>query len=331
MTAAPVPLTIATTDYDHVRDFAAGLVRAEGIDATFLTLPIEEMFFRFTNFREWEVSELSMGRYVSFVSQNDPSLTAIPVFPSRVFRHSSIYVRRDGPVKAPGDLKGRRVGIPEWAQTASIYARGFLTHEYGVQLADVEWHQTGVNQPGRPEPVQLKLPPGVRYVPRSDKSLTALLLAGEIDAAITARAPEAFERGDPNIVRLFPDYRQVEQAYWRKTGIFPIMHVIAMRRDVFDRHPWAATNLFKAFDEAKRRSVARVLDVGAARVPIPWGFAHAADARTVFGEDFWPYGIEPNRTTLAAFLQFAHEQGVCHRLVGVDELFPPQFRASFKV
>jgi 4,5-dihydroxyphthalate decarboxylase len=289
------------------------------------------MFFRFTAFREWDVSELSMGRYVSFVSQNDPSLTAIPVFPSRVFRHSCLYVRRDGRVKAPADLRGRRVGVPEWAQTASIYARGFLMHEYGLRLQDVEWHQTGVNQPGRAEPVELKLPAGVRYVPRTDKSLNTLLLAGEIDAIMTARAPEAFERGDPNIVRLFPDYRQVEEAYWRKTGIFPIMHVVAVRRDVFERNPWIAINLFKAFEEAKRRSIARVLDVGAARVPIPWGFSHAAEARATFGDDFWPYGIEPNRPTLTAFLRFAHEQGVCHRLVAVGELFPAQFQTTFKV
>jgi 4,5-dihydroxyphthalate decarboxylase len=326
-----VALTIAISDYDHVRDFASGLVRAEGIDANFLTLPIEEIFFRFAKFREWDVSELSMGKYVSLLSQNDTSLIALPVFPSRIFRQSSIYVRRDGPVKAPADLKGRRVGIPEWAQTAAIYTRGVLMHEYGLRLQDIEWHQAGVNQPGRVEKVDLKLPEGVRYVTRPDQSLDAMLLAGEIDAAMTARPPDAFERGDPRLARLFPDYRETETAYWRKTGVFPIMHTVAIRREVFDRHPWVARNLLTAFEEAKRRSVARVFDIAAPRVPIPWCFAYAADARALFGEDFWPYGIEPNRPTLEAFLRFAHEQGVCHRPLRVEELFPPPLQATFKV
>ena len=326
-----VSLTVAMSDYDHVRDFASGLVRAEGIDATFLTLPVEEIFFRFTRFREWDVSELSMGKYVSLVSQDDTSLVAIPVFPSRIFRQSSIYVRRDGPVKALTDLKGRRVGLPEWAQTAAIYTRGFLMHDCGIRLQEIEWHQAGVNQPGRVEKVQLRLPEGVRYLPRPDRSLDGMLLAGEVDAIMSAHPPQAFERGDPQIVRLLPEYRRIEEEYWRKTGIFPIMHTVALRRDVFDRHPWAAMNLFKAFEEAKRRSVARMLDSTAPRVPIPWCFAHADDARALFGEDFWPYGIEGNRVTLEAYLRFAHEQGVCHRPVRVEELFPRELAATFKI
>ncbi len=326
-----VSLTIAMTDYDHVRDFATGRVRAEGIDTTFLTLSVEEIFFRFLKFREWDVSELSMGKYISLVSQNDKSLVGIPVFPSRVFRQQSIYVRSDGPVKTAADLKGRRVGLPEWAQTAAVYTRGYLVHECGLRLQDIEWHQAGVNQPGRAEKVALKLPEGVRYQPQPDKSLEGLLLSGEIDAMMSAHPPEAFERGDKRIARLFPDFRKIEEAYFRKTGIFPIMHVVAIRRDVYDRAPWIAVNLFQAFEEAKKRSVARVLDATAARVPIPWGFSHADEARHLMGEDFWPYGITGNRTTLEAFARFAHEQGVCHRPVTVEELFPPQFQGSFKV
>ena len=326
-----VPLTIATSDYDHVRDFASGLVRAEGIDVTYLTLTIEEIFFRFIKFREWHVSEISMGKYVSLVSQNDTSLVAIPVFPSRIHRQSSIYVRRDGPVKAPADLKGRRIGIPEWAQTAAIYSRGLLMHEYGVTLQDVEWHQAGVNEPGRVEKVELKLPAGVRYLTRPDKSLDAMLLAGEIDAAMSAHPPASFEHGDPRIVRLFPDYRRIEDAYFRKTRIFPIMHTVAIRRDVLDRDPWVAMNLFKAFEEAKRRSLARVLDTTAPRVPIPWCYAHAEEARALLGEDVWPYGIELNRPTLEAYLRFAHEQGVTHRPLKIEELFPASLATTFKV
>ena len=321
-------LTVAISDYDHVRDFASGAVAADGIAANFLTLTIEEIFFRFTRFREWDVSEMSMGKYVSLRSQGDTSLSAIPVFPSRVFRHSSIYVRRDGPVRVPADLKGRRVGVPEWAQTAAVYSRGALMHQYGLKLQDIDWYQAGVNQPGRAEKVKLALPPGTRLTPRADASLDDMLLAGELDAVLSAHPPASVERGDPRIVRLFEDYRAVEEAYWRDTGIFPIMHVVAIRSALLARHPWIAGNLLKAFEEAKRRSVARALEITATRFPVPWIYDTAAKAQAQFGELF-PYGVEPNRVTLEAFLAYAHEQGVCHRLVAVDELFPETVRAQF--
>jgi 4,5-dihydroxyphthalate decarboxylase len=326
-----VHLTLAMSEYDHVRDLTAGVVEAEGIELTHLPLPVEEIFYRFTRFREWEVSELSMGKYVSLVSQGDTSLTAIPVFPSRAFRHSAVYVRRDGPVRRPEDLAGRRVGIPEWAQTAGIYVRGFLVHQYGLRLQDVDWHQAGVDQSGRVEKVALKLPAGVRVTPRPDRTLDRMLLAGEVDAVISAHPPASVEQRRPEIARLFPDAMAVERAYWRETGIFPIMHAVAIRHDVVDRHPWVAMSLYKAFSDAKRRSLARALEVTATRFPVPWVSEHAAQARELFGEDFWPYGIEPNRRTLDAFLGFALEQGVCHRPVTVDELFPPEVRESFTV
>jgi 4,5-dihydroxyphthalate decarboxylase len=323
-------LTIAISDYDHVRDFASGAVRAEGIEATFLTLTIEEIFFRFTKFREWDVSEMSMGKYVALLSQGDRSLSAIPVFPSRVFRHSSIYVRRDGPVRAPADLKGRKVGLPEWAQTAAVYSRGALMHQYGLRLQDIDWYQAGVNQPGRAEKVALELPAGTRLTALPHKTLDAMLLAGELDAVLTAHPPDAFERGDPRIVRLFEDYRTVEEAYWRDTGIFPIMHVVALRSELLARHPWIAVNLFKAFETAKQRSVARALEVTATRFPVPWIYDTAAKAQASFGELF-PYGIEPNRRTLDAFLGYAFEQGVCQRRLAVEELFPAALATAFKV
>ena len=330
MSEGRLQLTIAISDYDHVRDFATGVVRAEGIDTRFLTLTIEEIFFRFTKFREWDVSEMSMGKYVALRSQDDASLTAIPVFPSRVFRHSSVYVRRDGPVRAPADLKGRRVGLPEWAQTAAVYSRGALTHQYGVALQDIEWVQAGVNEPGRAEKVKLNLPAGTRLTARPDTSLDAMLLAGEVDAVLTAHPPASFEHGDRRITRLFEDYRSVEEAYWRATGIFPIMHVVALKGEVAARHPWVAMNLFKAFEEAKRRSVARALEVTATRFPVPWIYDVAAKAEAEFGELF-PYGVEPNRKTLDAFLDYAFEQGVCHRRLAVAELFPEALATRFKV
>jgi 4,5-dihydroxyphthalate decarboxylase len=322
-------LTLALGDYDHTRDVAHGVVRPDGIEIDWLNLPVEEIFYRFTKYREWDVTELSFGKYVSFRSQDDASVVALPVFVSRVFRLSSIYVRPDGPVKRPADLAGKRIGVPEWAQTASIYTRGYLAHELGLKLADIEWVQAGVNEPGRVEKVPLKLPPGLRLRPLPDKTLGGMLVAGELDAVLSARPPAAFAEG--KLARLYPEYRQAEEAYFRKTGVFPIMHVVALRREVLDRDPWVAMNLVKAFAEAKRRSLARLADVTASHAPLAWLGDYVAQLRGIFGDDPFPYGLEPNRRTLEAFLQFAFEQGVCHRKLSPEELFPPQVLTSFKV
>jgi 4,5-dihydroxyphthalate decarboxylase len=312
-----------------VRDLALGAARAEGIDLNVLNLPVEEIFFRFTRHREWDVTEMSFAKVVSLLSQNDHSIVPLPVFVSRVFRLSSIYVRRDGPVKVPGDLRGRRVGVPEWAQTAAIYTRGYIAHELGIPLASIEWVQAGVNEPGRVEKVALKLPADIRLQGAPDKTLNGMLLAGELDAVLSARPPQAFAEG--RVARLYPEYREAEEAWFRKTGVFPIMHVVALRRDVFERDPWVAMNLLKAFEEAKRRSLARLADVTASHAPLPWIGDYVARTQRLFGADPWPYGVEPNRRTLEAFLAFAFEQGVCHRRLAPEELFPEQLAASYKV
>lgn len=326
--STPLTLTIATDSYDHVRDFTDGVVRAEGIELRVLRLQLEEIFYRFTKYREWDISELSMGKYIALRSQDDTSITALPVFVSRAFRHSSIYIKRGSALTHPGQLKGKRIGIPEWAQTASIYSRGMLVHEYGVPLDSVDWVQAGVNQSGRIEKVELKLPPGVRYRAEPTKTLDAMLQAGEIDAMLSARPPQSLGGG---IVRMFEDYRPHEEAYYRKTGIYPIMHVIALRTPVLEAHPWVAMNLFKAFDEARRRSLARIGEIAASHVPLPWMADTVVRTRALLGEDVFPYGIEPNRRTLEAFVQFGHEQGLCHRRLSVDELFPPTVATSFRV
>jgi len=322
-------LTLAIGDYDHTRDVAQGVVRPEGIDIVHLALPVEEIFFRFTKFREWDASEMSFGKVVALASQDDRSLVALPVFPSRVFRLSSIYVRPGGPVRTPGDLAGKRIGVPEWAQTAAIYTRGYLAHELGLDLAGIEWVQAGVNEPGRVEKVALKLPPGLRLRPMPEATLSGMLARGELDAVLSARPPRGFAEG--RIARLYPEYREPEEAYFRATGIFPIMHVVVLRRDVFERDAWVAMNLLKAFEEAKRRSLARLADVTASHAPLPWLGDYVERTRRLFGDDPWPYGVAPNRRTLEAFLQFAFEQGVCHRRVTVEELFPEQLAASYKV
>jgi len=326
-----LPLTVAFSDYDHVRDLASGRIEPEGIELTWLTLSIEEIFYRFTVYRDWDVSEMSMGKYVAMLASGDTSLTAIPVFPSRIFRHSSLFIRRDGTVRAPADLKGKRVGLPEWAQTAAIYSRGFLIHQFGLKLQDIEWVQAGVNQPGRRDKVPQQLPAGTRYRTEPEKTLDGMLLSGEVDAILSAHPPHSFETGDPRVCRMFENFVEIETQYYRDTGIFPIMHVVALRRPVIEATPWVAMNLFTAFAAAKRNSVARALESTAPRFPIPWVFETTRRAQELFGEDHWPYGVAANRTTLEAFLDYAHEQGVCQRRLALDELFPASVASSFRV
>lgn len=325
-----LPLTLAISDYDHVADLVNGRLGVEGVDLTCLKLHTEEIFFRFLTYQEFDVSEISFAKYASLISQGDESLTAIPVFPMRIARHSSIYVRRDGPVLVPSDLAGRRVGLPEWAQTAAVYSRGFLVHQYGLDLSSIDWIQAGVNEPGRKEKVSLKLPPGVKLTSVPNKSLSQMLVSGEIDAALTAHPPACFDDGHPNIRRLFENFMEVEKQYVQETGIFPIMHTIAIRKEVVNQHPWIAMNLLTAFEEAKRRSIDRALSVGS-YFPIPWGYELAHRAQELLGKDYWPYGIEANRTSLDAFLQYAYEQGVCHRKLAIEELFAPQVQKRFRV
>jgi len=326
-----LPLTAALPDYDHVRDLVMGRVPVEGIELTCLTLPVEEIFYRFIVYKEWEVSEISFAKYVSLTAQGDESFYALPVFPSRVFRHSSLYVRKDGPIKKITDLQGRRVGLPEWAQTAAVYSRGLLQYEYGIDLAAIKWVQAGVNQPGRIEKVDLQLPKGVEIDRRPDKSLNGMLLSGEVDAVLAARPPAAFVEGHPNVRRFFENYREIEAAYYKKTGIFPIMHAVAVRRDVLNKNPWVARSLFNAFVEAKRRGVERAFDGTVSLYPIPWADTYAREGFDLLGKDYFPYGIEENRTTLEAFLRYAYEQGVCKRLLKVEELFPKQLTSTHKV
>ena len=324
-------LTMAIPEYDHTRDVVSGRVPVEGIDLTCLIYPVEEIFYRFIVYKEFDVAEISFAKYSALIAQGNTDFFALPIFPSRVFRHSSLYVRDGGSVKTITDLKGRKVGIPEWAQTAAVYSRGFLQDQYGIELSSIHWVQAGVNQPGRVEKVDLKLPKGVEITRIADKSLNEMLLSGEIDAALVARAPDAFVKGNPKIRRLFDDFMDVETDYYKKTGIFPIMHAVAVRRDVLDKNPWVARNLFTAFEEARRRSIERVQDATISLFPIPWYFEHARRGMELFGKDYFPYGIEPNRKTLEAFLKWGHEQGVCKRLVDVDEMFPDSLHSTHRV
>ncbi|MCC6887868.1 MAG: 4,5-dihydroxyphthalate decarboxylase [Hyphomicrobiales bacterium] len=326
-----VPLTIAVSHYDHVADVLSGRVPVQGIDLNVLDLPLHDIFYRFVQYKEFDVAEISMAKYVSMISQGDDALIALPIFPSRVLRHSAIYVRSDGPVKTPTDLNGRRIGVPEWAQTAGVYARGLLVDEFKIDIASIDWVQAGQDQPGRHEKVPLKLPPGVSVRSVPDKSLADMLIDGELDAILAAQPPVRYLDGHPNIARMFPDWLSAEQQYAERTKILPIMHTVAMRKEIIERHPWTAVNIFNAFEEAKRRSVERVLYAGMTYVPILWGFEHANRTKKLFGSEYWPYGVEANRPTLQTFLRYAYDQGVCHRLLEVEELFPPGVLGSYRV
>jgi 4,5-dihydroxyphthalate decarboxylase len=309
-------LSLAISPYEHTRD-----LRPQGIELNVLDLPIEEIFYRFTNYREWHASEMSFGKVISIMAREQSDIICLPVFLSRVFRHSAIYVRPG--IRTPKELEGKRVGIPEWAQTAGIYVRGMLAHEYGVDLARISWFQAGVREPGRVEKVPLKLPEKITITALPERTLTEMLGRGELDAVISAReVPGA---------RLFQDYRAAEAEYWKKTRIFPIMHVLALRRDVYERDRWMAMNLFNAFEEAKQRSLERVSEFGLSHLPMPWVPDHVRQWRSLAGDDFWPYGIEPNRPTLEAFLQYGYEQGVATRRLKVEELFAPETLERAKI
>jgi len=318
-------LSFASCDYDHMRDLVSGKVRAEGIDLTPLTFDEPHLIFhQATHFSDFDVCELSFGRYVSLVSTGDNDKLALPVFPSRVPRIGALFVKNGSRIKRPEDLAGARIGLPEWAITAAVYAKGWLAETIGIDLASVTWFQTGIDEPGRPEPVKLKLPKGITITHVPDRSLTDMLLADDIDCVITALPPKPFREGSSKIRRLVKDSQKAERDYYQSTGIFPIMHVIAVRKSILETHPWVAVSLMDAFEAAKENAVKRALKGSHSIYPVPWGNDAALAARALFGADFWPYGLDKNRPTIEAFLRFAHAQGVAHRKLTAEELFAPQ-------
>jgi 4,5-dihydroxyphthalate decarboxylase len=316
-------LSIATTDYDHFRDFRLGDVKAEGIDHNSLNLGHHECFARFTTNREFDLCELSFAKFTTQVTREDSDIIGLPVICSRVFRFSSFYVNRKSKIVGVEDLKGKKIGSPEWAHSAAVYMRGWMHNEMGVKLTDVHWVQAGANAPGRKEKVELNLPKGLKLTRIADKSLSELLAAGEIDCAIIARPPTCFLEGHPDVVRLYPDYLEIEEKYFERTGVWPIMHIIAMRRRILDEHPWAARNLFNAFEESKRRSIERLLDPAVSRYPLAWLPTYARRMRDLFGGDPFPYGIEENRATWEQMALYTHQQGIAHREFTPEEIFPP--------
>ena len=311
-----VPITIACGNYDRCRPIKDGRVKVEGCAATYLPLYPEEIFFRAFRYQEFDVSELSLSNYVSLVDSGSCPFIAIPVFPSKVFRHGYFFVD-PARVKAPSDLVGKRAGVPEYSMTAAVYMRGLLQHEFGVLPNQLEWVQGRADRLGR------ALPPDIKITHRPGSELGDLLESGEIDVILTANAPAAFRRGSSKVTRLFPNYKELEKDYYRRTHIYPIMHTVVIRREVYDRDPWAATSLYQAFCTAKARSMHLLEDTGSAKASLAWLGAAIEEEREVFGPDWWSYGVEANRPSIEALLQYSHEQGLTDRKLNVEELFAP--------
>ncbi|HCM98512.1 MAG: ABC transporter substrate-binding protein [Paracoccaceae bacterium] len=321
-------LSIATTDYDHFRDFRVGDVRAEGIDHNWLNLGHHECFARFTANREFDVSEISFAKFSAQVTRENSDIIGLPVICSRLFRFSSFYVNKKSGIKTIQDLKGKKVGSPEWAHSAAVYMRGWMHNEMGVSLQDVHWIQAGANAAGREEKVELNLPEGVQLTRIKDKSLSELLSSGEIDCAIIARPPTCFLEGHPDIIRLFPNFLEMEEEYYDRTKVYPIMHIIAMRRSILDENPWVARNLMNAFQESKRRSLERLFDPAVSRYPLPWLASYARRMRDKFEGDPFPYGIEENRPTWEQMSLYTFQQGIAHRQFTPEEIFPKGIMTS---
>jgi len=325
-------INLACWGYDRTRALADGRVRADGIDLNYLCLPVEETFFRMLRYREFEAAEMSLSSYTVSLSRENPPFIAIPVFPSRFFRHSCIFVSARSGIREPKDLAGRRMGVPEYQMTAPVWIRGILQDEYGVAPASVEYHSGGEEEPGREEKLKLALPPQfrLRAIP-PDRTLAGMLADGELDALQSARAPSTLHTRPRDVRRLFENFAEVERAYYRKTRIFPIMHTVVIRRDVYDANPWVAQSLYKAFVEAQRLTYADLTQTAALTHMLPWLVSQVEDLRREMGDDWWPYGFAPNLHVLDTFLRYHHEQGLSGRRLQPAELFAPQTLESFKI
>jgi len=325
---AKLSLTVATWDYDRVRPLIDGRVQVEGCDINFIKVPPEECFHRAWNHQEFDVTEIGLSGYIIGVSRGSGNFglspyVAIPAFLSRSFRCSGIYIRTDRKIASPSDLKGKKIGVPEYQITAAVWSRGFLSDEYGVKVEDVNWYQGGMDDPGRKDKWPNNLPPGfpLNFL-HDQQTLNQLFREGELDALICPRTPNTYRDGKTPVRRLFENFEEVEKSYYRKSKVFPIMHPVGIRRDVYDKHPWVAANLFKAFSEAKRISQAELFETAALKIGLPWVVSSALSAQEVLGPDIFPYGVEASRPTLEAAIRYSMEQHMAVRKISVEELFP---------
>lgn len=323
-------ISLACWDYDRTRGIAEGRIRPEGLTVDYIVLPPEETFFRMARFREFDVAELSLSSYVVSRRSAEPPFVAVPVFPSRAFRHSGVYVRRGGGIERPEDLRGGRVGVAEYQLTANVWIRGIFAEHHGLPANDVTYVTGGLEDPKRVEKLKLELPGSIRVEPApAGRTLAELLAAGEIDAIYSPRPPSTLGAG--GVVRLFEDFPARERAYYERTGIFPIMHVLAIRAEVYRADRWIARSLLKAFSAARDEAIDSLFEHAALKVSLPWAPSHADDAAQLMGRDFWAYGVEPNRHVLATFLQYADDQGLAAPGETVDALFAPETLEEFAI
>ncbi len=328
---AKLELSVAVGDYDRTRALIDGTVQIDGVDPVYMTLVPEEIFFRAFRAAEFDICEMSLSSYTVKTAQGNCPYIAVPAFISRAFRHTSIYVRTDR-VKKPEDLKGRKVGVPEYQLTANVWARAMLEDDYGVKRSDIHWIRGGIEHAGRPEKITVNLPPGVRLDNAPEgATISALLEAGEIDGFIAPRPPTLVEKCHPHIGWLFADPTAAAKAYYKRTGFFPIMHAVGVRRELAERHPWLPGAVLKAFEQAKQAGLAKLSDTSATKVTLPFVEERLKEARDLMGHDFWSYGIAPNRKVLDYFLAQHHAEGLSARRLAVDELFHPATYETFKL
>ncbi len=323
-------ITLACWNYDRTRPLADGSVRPDGIDLRYLNYLVEETFFRQARFQEFEASEMSFSSYVVSLFRDPQPFIAIPVFPSRYFRHSCIYINANAGINEPKDLIGKKIGVPEYQMTAPVWIRGILSEHYGVPVDSVTYFTGGEEEPGRPEKIKLDLPDNIKVeaIPE-DKTLAQMLRDGEIDAFHTARKPSTYDR--KTVKRMFENYVDVEKDYYNKTKIFPPMHTIVIRRDIYDKHRWVAQNLYKAFVEAQQRVYEDFNQTAALMSMLPWGNAAVEEAIELMGPDWWPYGFEANRESVEVFLKYHFESGLSKRLLKPEDVFAPETLEAFKI
>lgn len=317
-------LTLACNDYDRCRPLIDGRVKPEGIDLDITILKPRELFPRMLENREFHASELSLGSYASLVARDECPFIAIPVALSRIFRHSCIYVRSEAGIAKPQDLKGKRVGTTQYGATAIVTIKGMLQDEYGVAPRDMRWFIGGLNAPAEKPLIPLRLPKDIDLQFLSGSStLEAMLERGELDALFSIYLPKLFLEGSPRIARLFPNFKQIEQDYYRRTRIFPIMHTVVIRKDVYRDSPWVAASLYRAFCRARDIAVGALYDTDALIAALPWLIDHVEESRRIFGGEFWAYGLEANRPSWDALCRYVHEQSLAPRRVAPEELFVP--------
>lgn len=328
---AKLKLGIAVGDYDRMRPLVDGSVQIDGVDPQYMLLDPEEIFFRAFRHADFDICELSLSSYSIKTAAGESPYIGVPVFPSRAFRHTSIYIRTDR-IAAPADLKGKRVGVPEYQLTANVWARLILEEEFGVRPSDVTWVRGGYEQPGREEKITVALPPDVRLesVP-AGTTISDQLARGALDAVIGPRAPSCFERGDPNVGYLFADPQRAAREWYERTKLFPIMHLLGIRRTLAEQHPWLPSAVFKAFEQSKAVALAKLGDTSATKVTLPFVEEQLRAARALMGHDFWPYGLAPNRHVLERFLRRHHAEGLSARLLSPEELFHPAALETHKI